>query len=97
MTKQEKRAARAMGATVAAKVNDAYMTDSYGEREWERCACWLAEQGLDAAEIEAVLRSKYMRWAEEGGCCLANFKKFWAQSPTLTTKAAIDELVAGTF
>lgn len=84
---------------VAKRSSDAYMADDYGTTEWLKVTRWLMkEQGLTALAAEAVLRSKYMRWAEQGdGCNLKAFKEFWRGSKTLTTAAAIQELVDGTF
>lgn len=90
---------RQRGTAVAQRVNDAYMTDMYG-REWFGIGRWLALQGFDDREIEAILRSKYMRWASDcagGKCTLAGFKRFWLASPSLHNKLAMAELVEGTF
>lgn len=91
--------AKQHGATVAEQVSDAYMTGDYGS-EWTKVGGWLAAKSFNDKEIEAILRSKYMRWASDhngGKCTLAGFKKFWAATPALTTPEAVADLVAGTF
>lgn len=53
-------------AQIAERTADAYMADAYGETEWESCAQELLNRGLTSDEAEAVLRSKAMRWADDG-------------------------------
>jgi hypothetical protein len=89
-----------MADEVAARTADAYMANDYGEREWRRVARWLFDADYDASEIEAILRSKYMRWSSDhsgGKCTLAAFKGFHDASPTLFRPHDIRELVDGTF
>ena len=50
-------------AEVAARCQDAYSFDRY--RNWSALAKMLARRGLNALEIEAVLRSKWPRWAAD--------------------------------
>lgn len=92
-------AAAMMAAEASA---DAYMRDAYGEAEWLKVAEWLAtEKDFDVREIEAILRSKYMRWASDfnnGKCTASAFKKAWkAWGIKMTGQTAIDDLVVGTF
>lgn len=48
--------------------------DRYGEREWRRTVRLLIDRGLDDREIEAVLRSKWMRWAADNCADTIHFK-----------------------
>ncbi len=48
-------------ARIAASCADAYSADRYAS--WAGCARLLARRGYDAREIEALLRSKHLRWA----------------------------------
>jgi hypothetical protein len=61
LTKENKtqRAAR-----LAELTQDAYMADAYG-KSWRTCAMVLINMGLGDKQIEAVLRSKHMRWADD--------------------------------
>jgi len=70
----------------ASRTTDAYMHDSYGEKAWLVCAKYLALRGLTGPQIEAVLRSKHMRWADDcegrGNGKKTNsaaFRRYWAK------------------
>lgn len=43
----------------------AYSYGRYNDAAWKANAEFLAARGLDARQIEAVLRSKHMRWAAD--------------------------------
>lgn len=45
------------------KTSDAYSFDRYGDILWGEIIKWLLEGGYNEAEIEIILRSKFMRWA----------------------------------
>mgnify|MGYP001435600352 CR=1 FL=1 len=49
---------------LAEKTSDAYSFDRYNS--WEACVKKLRANGLNDREIEAVLRSKWTRWAADG-------------------------------
>ncbi len=55
--------AEAAAAAVAVATTDAYSFDRYGAANWLACCRMLALRGLGAREIEAVMRSKWTRWA----------------------------------
>lgn len=57
------RALRKMSQAVADKTADAYSFDRYST--WRGCAWLLALRGYNARQIEAILRSKWMRWAAD--------------------------------
>ena len=48
---------------LAEKTSDAYSFDRYNS--WEACVKKLRNNGLNDREIEAVLRSKWTRWAAD--------------------------------
>jgi hypothetical protein len=50
---------------IAEQTADAYSAGSYGEAEWTKCTQQLLDAGLGEREVEAFLRSKHMRWAED--------------------------------
>lgn len=50
---------------VAKRTEDAYSFDTYGAKEWYRVAVELMTRGFDDLEVEAVLRSKWMRSAAD--------------------------------
>lgn len=43
--------------------SDAYSFDRYGRKEWILCAKMLLARGFTMIEAEAILRSKWPRWA----------------------------------
>lgn len=45
----------------------AYMRGCYGETRWRREIRFLYALGYDEVEIQAVMRSKWPRWADHGG------------------------------
>jgi hypothetical protein len=47
----------------AEELSDAYSTDAYGG--WEGCILALRRRGYDDRQIEAIIRSKYTRWAAD--------------------------------
>lgn len=92
-------AVTAAGETVAARTQDAYSFDAFGEAEWAKAATMLLQRGMTEREAEAVLRSKHTRWsrdnagkyegtAEELGAYLDRYA---------ITPKALAELVAETF
>jgi len=90
-------------AELAEKCGDAYSTDSY-RRGWNGCVKMLRQRGYDDQQVEAILRSKWTRWAGDGSetrrygyftsTDLANFLD--AMSPA-DRERGIQELVDGTF
>ena len=65
---------------LAAQTADAYSADRY--TSWTACARLLASLGYDARQAEAILRSKWTRWARDG----------WNRSGTPTSTALRDFL-----
>lgn len=53
------------GRQLAAETADAYSFDRYGETEWRKTATSLLARDWTRAEVEWVLRSKFMRWAAD--------------------------------
>jgi hypothetical protein len=50
-------------AEIAEQTSDAYSFDRYGAKNWKSTCAMLAKRGLNAVEVEAVMRSKWTRWA----------------------------------
>ncbi len=44
---------------------NAYMYKTYGQDEWVKCILFLYDKGFTANQIEEILRSKHMRWAND--------------------------------
>jgi len=93
---------QAQALAVAAATQDAYSFEAYGEQGWRGCALLLRTRGLDKFEIEAVLRSKHMRWAADDagktkGCTSADLERHLANPRTEFTHTAIAALVQQTF
>lgn len=51
---------------IAEQTQDAYSYDAYTPAGWRACCLMLAKRGYDAREIEAIMRSKWTRWAGDG-------------------------------
>jgi hypothetical protein len=91
---------------LAEKTADAFSYDRYGERGWRACVKLLIRRGYNDREVEAILRSKWMRWAGDGAQTtryghhnsvdLARFLDVSMGRHECTQKD-VDELVAGTF
>lgn len=58
---------RRIGTRIAAVTGDAYSrrTRTYSAKVWREIAVWLAATGYSEAQVEWILRSKYMRWASD--------------------------------
>jgi hypothetical protein len=94
---------------LSARTQDAYSAPTYGERNWKMIIRWLSKKGYDAQAIEAIIRSKYMRWAYDmSAATLPGFKIFYDKCVTdydkrgdarneYFTPRAIDQLIDGTF
>ncbi len=55
--------------TVAMRTSNAYSVNNYAS--WVACASMLLRRGYTAAQAEAILRSKWMRWS-----CDASNKRY---------------------
>ena len=62
---------------IAERCSDAYSVGRY--RSWSAVAKMLARRGFDAREIEAILRSKWTRWAAD-----------WSHNPRYGQATAAD-------
>jgi hypothetical protein len=96
---------------VAERTADAFAWDSYRPGAWLACCRLLAKRGYTAREIEAIVRSKWMRWAgdmDEGGGgrrygrYTADTLRRFLEHETARVGAAgherqVADLVAGTF
>ena len=88
---------------LADKCADAYSTDSY-RGGWNGCVRMLRQRGYDDRQVEAILRSKWTRWAGDGSeqrrygsytsTDLANFLDSMSAADL---KAGLQDLVDGTF
>jgi hypothetical protein len=49
------------------KTQDAYSKSAnfYNNKQWKRIITWLFNKGYNSLEIEEILRSKLMRWAND--------------------------------
>lgn len=87
------------------ETSDAYSYDRYGEQGWRACVKLLIRRGYTAREIEAILRSKWMRWA--GDSSERNHYGHYNSADLATfldsnkhrgcSQTDVNELVAGTF
>lgn len=96
-------------AEISDRTQDAYSFSNYGEYSWKLVIRWLLKKGYDEQAIEAILRSKYMRWAYDmSAASLFGFQRFYEKCATdydkrgdmrneYFTPRAIDQLIDHTF
>jgi hypothetical protein len=92
---------------LAERTNDAYSYDNYGEVGWRSAARELLRRGYDDRQVEAILRSKFTRWAADmasgregwryGRTTGADLGRFLDSMSADDRKRSVDELVIGTF
>lgn len=81
----------------------AYSRASYSEINWEACIVMLRERGHTDQEIQAVMRSKWTRWAGDvadtptGLHTAADLKRFLDDPRNKCTAGAIKSLADGIF
>jgi hypothetical protein len=98
---------KATARAVAERTADAYSWDNYGEARWYACALMLLKRGYSEQEAEAILRSKWTRWAADaasnrkgwryGRTTSADLARFLDATPEPLRSAEVAELVSGTF
>jgi hypothetical protein len=82
------------------QLQDAYSTSNY-KGNWSPCIRMLHKRGYDDRQVEAIIRSKWTRWAADGSdksygyTNSADLAKFLDKQSNLEKEVA--ELVAGTF
>ena len=88
---------------LAQRTEDAYSFSNYGAQSWRQCIRILAKRGLGEREIEAILRSKWMRWAADGSnkpyghVTSADLARFMDDPRNRITDAEIAKLTRETF
>jgi hypothetical protein len=84
----------------AEQLSDAYSTSNYNGN-WSPCIKMLRKRGYDDRQIEAIIRSKWTRWAADGSSKSygkvnsKDLAKFLDKQSNLAKEVA--ELVKGTF
>lgn len=83
---------------IAARTADAHSAERYG-RHWKMCALLLVERGYSDDECEAILRSKWMRYAADLHSVANQEALAWfLDDPRQRcTPAAVRELIDQTF
>jgi hypothetical protein len=85
-------------SALSAKTQNAYAVNRF--RSWDACVRELILRGYDDAEVEAVLRSKWMRWASDqanGKATVKHLKDFLDNPANCCDKYAVKALVKETF
>jgi hypothetical protein len=90
---------------LAERTADAYSYDRYGAQNWERVARLLLKRGYTSRQAEAIMRSKWMRWAGDSaagryryGAVRAKAVAEWLDKYNPNHLSGdLNELVAGTF
>lgn len=99
------KALRGLAQLITDKTRDAYSFERYAPGAWAARALLLLKRGLDAREVEAVLRSKHMRWARDlsdksSNYTSADLERYLVHNNNearIIGKRALRELVAETF
>lgn len=87
--------------SLADRLSDAYSTGRYGT--WDGCIRMLRKRGYDDHQIEAIIRSKWTRWAADvsgksyGRVTAADLARYMDDPRNKVTAAAVEELVKGCF
>lgn len=93
-------AVTAAGEALARATEDAYSADRYG-REWGKAATMLLQRQFTEREAEAILRSKWTRWAADAASTdeptAGDLARFLDDPRNHCTPNAVQELVTGTF
>lgn len=90
---------KALAAALAERTADAYAFDRF--RNWKGCALYLLRRGFTEKQAEAILRSKWMRWASDasekryGQASSVDLARFLDKQKNLARDVA--ELTAETF
>ncbi len=77
--------------SISRSTADARMHDAYGETEWEKIIGYLVHQ-IPEDRVDAVMRSKYPRWAADrtkGKPSFEGFKAFIEMNPHLLAAKAL--------
>lgn len=56
---------KSLAVYIADTTSDAYSWDMYEEARWLACVRMMLKRGYNEREVEAILRSKYMRWTAD--------------------------------
>ena len=81
-------------------LQDAYSTDNYNDN-WSPCIKMLRKRGYNDKQVEAIIRSKWTRWAADGSgkryghVNSVDLARFLDSQKNL--EAEVAELVTGTF
>lgn len=65
MSTKTKSAIKFDPVVLANRTQDAYSYYAFGAAGWLSCAAMLAKRGYDERQAEAILRSKWTRWARD--------------------------------
>lgn len=103
--KRQKRSQAALNVAadrLAERTQDAYSFENYGSISWKAC-CSMLLRTYSEQEAEAILRSKWTRWAadasgkEYGRVTSFDLSRFIEGIPEADRAKQVAELVAGTF
>lgn len=78
---------------------DAYSFSAYGSKNWLACIEMLAARGYDIRQVEAILRSKWSRWAADahqgrGNATASDLERFIDNPRNEVTPAEVEEMAA---
>jgi hypothetical protein len=86
---------------IAESTRDAYSFFRYGDKSWFACCRMLARRGFNAEQIEAIMRSKWTRWAADAAknhqkATSKDLERFLDDPRNQASTANVNRLVNGT-
>jgi len=93
-----------MAEQVARETEDAYSYDRYTPSGWRQCCLMLAKRGYGPKAIEAIMRSKWTRWAGDsdekrryGQLNSKTLERFMDSMGPRELEREVNNLILGTF
>ena len=88
---------RNAAADLAERTQDAHSYDRYGQTRWTRLIARFLTAQYSARQTEAIMRSKWTRWAMDACGWRASSLELYLYIEPRLSQAEVDALVEGTF
>lgn len=94
---------RELARAIVERTQDAYSYDRYAPGAWEACCFMLLGRGYTDRNVEAIMRSKWTRWAGDassnpyGRINSADLKRFMDDPRNKITREEVEKLTQETF
>lgn len=92
---------RLLAEEISKKTSDAYSFDRYAPGAWRACCFMLLQEGYTAENVEAIMRSKWTRWAADasknayGHITSGDLRRFMENPKNNANRQAVEQLTAG--